>query len=77
MKIEVELHIDETNSNEWFTKITDVLAYATDRGFKEIKVKPEGYGTMEYGVTWNPKPLTNEEHQKLLKEWEQYKNSKR
>jgi hypothetical protein len=66
MKIEVEFRLDDTN--EWFAKITDLLGYVQNLGFNDIKIKPEGYGLMKYGVKWEPKSLTDEEHQKLLKE---------
>ena len=45
MKIEVEFRLDDTN--QWYAKITDVLGYARDLGFKEIKIKPEGYSMMK------------------------------
>jgi len=76
VKLQVEFNLDETDSMQWFPKITDVLGYATNLGFKDIKIKPEGYSIMKYGVKWEPNPLTDEEHQKLLKESKQYKNSK-
>ena len=74
MKIEVEFRLDDTN--QWYAMITDVLGYARDLGFKEIKIKPEGYSMRKQGVKWETKSLTNEEHQKLLKEQDQYRNSK-
>ena len=45
IKIEVELRLD--NTNQWYAMITDVLGYARDLGFKEIKIKPEGYSMMK------------------------------
>lgn len=54
MKFEVELNLDEPESMKWFPMVTDVLGYATNLGFKDIKIKPEGYGIMKYGVEWEP-----------------------
>jgi predicted RNase H-related nuclease YkuK (DUF458 family) len=54
VKFEVELNLDEPESMKWFPMVTDVLGYATKLGFKDIKIKPEGYGIMKYGVEWEP-----------------------
>jgi hypothetical protein len=77
MRVDIELHLDGSGSEQWFVKITELLAHATDLGFKDIKIKPEGYSIMKYGIEYPPAgQATDAERQKALTEWELYKNSK-
>jgi len=42
VKFEIELHFDENDPRQWVPKIFDIFGYAARKGFKNMKLKPEG-----------------------------------
>lgn len=76
-EIDVELHLNEDRLIQWLPKISDLVGYAKDIGFTEVKVKPEGQSTIEWKQICDElQPATTQDIQKVLKACEERHNAK-